>query len=70
MLSTVSTTTDFVKGALIAHFVAMGHFAHQKVLINAFLDSSNAMLVTAVVLKFSESDKFTSCRIFGTLSEC
>ena len=42
----------------------------KQVLINAFSDSSNAMLVTAAVLKFSELDEFKSCRNFGTLSEC
>ena len=49
----------------------MGHFCLLKqVLINAFSDSSNAMLATAVVLRISELDEFKSCRNFGTLSGC
>ena len=52
-------------------FCGDGPFCSLKqVLINAFSDSSNAMLATAVVLKISELDEFKSCRNFRTLPEC
>ena len=58
----------FYQGRIDRSFCGDGPFCSLKqVLINAFSDSSNSMLVTAVVLKFSKLSEFKSCRNFGTL---